>query len=135
MSNKQIADIISNLENKQTLVVADSSEPKSIDEIATYGINIIPANKGQGSVLQGIQKLQDQRVSITKRSVNLIKEYRNYMWVTDKDGRILNTPIDMWNHALDAARYANETVNPTAGTVQIKQAAWVKRAKSQQGSW
>ena len=111
MSNKQIADVIKNLPNANTLVVADSSEPKSIDELTSYGVNVLPANKGQGSVLQGIQKLQDQRVSITKRSLNGIKEYRNYMWMTDKNGKILNTPIDMWNHFMDATRYANETLS------------------------
>ena len=131
MSNKQIADLIRNLEDARTLVVADSSEPKSIDEIASYGVNIIPANKGQGSVLQGIQKLQDQRVSITKRSINGIKEYRNYMWMTDRDGRIINTPIDMWNHFMDAARYANESLKPRTEAPRVKKAAWVGRVKQQ----
>lgn len=130
MSNKQIADFIKNLEQPHTLVIPDSSEPKSNDELLSYGVNLIPAQKGQGSVLQGIQKLQDQKVFITKRSLNLIKEYRNYMWMTDRDGRIINTPMDMWNHALDAVRYANETLNPTAGQPRIKQAAWVGRVKS-----
>lgn len=114
MSNKQIADFILNLPQPTTLVVADSSEPKSIDELTMYGVTVLPANKGQGSVLQGIQKLQDQRVSITKRSTNGIKEYRNYMWMTDKEGRILNKPIDLWNHWMDATRYGNETLNPKA---------------------
>ena len=120
MSNKQIADVILNLPNPKTIVVGDSSEPKSIDELASYGVTIIAANKGQGSVLQGVQKLQDQRVSITKRSTNGIKEYRNYMWITDKDGKILNTPIDLWNHFMDATRYGNETLKPTNGTPRIK---------------
>lgn len=105
MSNKQIADFLKNLEENQLMVIADSSEPKSIDEIRAYGINIVGATKGQGSLTQTIQFVQDQKISITKRSINGIKEYRNYMWVTDKDGKIINTPIDMWNHFLDAARY------------------------------
>jgi phage terminase large subunit len=134
MSNKQIADLITNLPSPKTLVVADSSEPKSIDELSSYGINVIPANKGQGSVLQGIQKLQDQRVSITKRSLNGIKEYRNYMWMTDKNGKILNTPMDMWNHFMDATRYGNETLKPKTGTPRVKQSAWVQRAKTKR-SW
>jgi phage terminase large subunit len=129
MSNKQIADLINNLPSPKTLVVGDSSEPKSIDELSSYGVNIIPANKGQGSVLQGVQKLQDQRVSITKRSTNGIKEYRNYMWVTDKDGKILNTPIDLWNHFMDATRYGNETLKPSNGPIKVKRQAWVQRAK------
>jgi len=104
LSNKQIADFILNLPD--VLTVADSAEPKSIDEIAMYGVKILPAIKGKGSVSAGIQFLQQQRISITKRSVNLIKEYRNYMWQTDKDGRIINTPEDMFNHLMDATRYA-----------------------------
>lgn len=108
LSNKQLADFIKNLENANTLVKADSAEPKSIDEIKSYGINILPVTKGKDSVCQGIQKVQDVRISMTKRSINLIKEYRNYMWETDRDGKILNVPIDMFNHALDAVRYGFE---------------------------
>lgn len=103
LSNKQIADTILNLE--QVLVVADSAEPKSIDEIKGYGVNIVGAEKGKDSVNNGIQFVQNQRISITKRSLNLIKEYRNYLWMTDKDGKILNVPEDIWNHTMDAIRY------------------------------
>jgi phage terminase large subunit len=104
LSNKQIADILMNQD--KAIVVADSAEPKSIDEIMGYGINIIGSVKGQGSVLSGIQFVQSQRISMTKRSLNLIKEYRNYMWITDKDGKITNDPDVIWNHAMDAVRYA-----------------------------
>lgn len=109
LSNKNIADILKNV--KRSLVIADSAEPKSIDEIKSYGITILPANKGPGSVLQGIQKVQQQQISVTKRSVNIIKEYRNYVWITDKDGKIINEPIDMNNHAMDAGRYATESIH------------------------
>lgn len=109
LSNKQIADIL--LNQPPALVVADSAEPKSNDELIAYGVNVIPAQKGQGSVNHGIQVVQDQRMSLTKRSVHLIREYRNYMWMTDKDGRILNVPEDSWNHGMDAGRYAMETLN------------------------
>lgn len=104
LSNKQIADILISQERK-ALVMADSAEPKSIDEIKLYGVNILPASKGAGSVNQGIQYVQDQRVSVTKNSINIIKEYRNYMWKIDRDGKILNVPEDLWNHQLDAIRY------------------------------
>lgn len=107
MSNKQIADTLNNLDEK-ALVIADSSEPKSIDEIRIYGVNILPAKKGQGSVNQGIQFVQDQRISVTKRSLNLIKEYRNYLWEVDNEGRILNVPVGGLDHCLDAVRYALE---------------------------
>lgn len=110
LSNKQIADIINN--NPKALIMGDSAEPKSIDELMLYGCNILPVPKGQGSVNQGIQYVQDQKISITKHSVNGIKEYRNYMWDTDKEDRIINTPIDMWNHFLDATRYGFESLRP-----------------------
>lgn len=104
MSNKQIADTL--LNQPSALVIADSAEPKSIDEIKSYGLNIQPAEKGPDSVVHGIQLVQAQRISVTKRSVNLIKEYRNYLWETDKDGKILNEPEHTWSHSMDAVRYA-----------------------------
>lgn len=104
LSNKQIADILLNKERK-TLVIADSAEPKSIDEIAMYGVSILPSKKGQGSVLQGIQYVQDQRISVTRRSVNIIKEYNNFMWKIDKEGKIINEPEHTYKHAMDAVSY------------------------------
>lgn len=106
MHNKELADFIKNLERPQTVVIADSAEPKSIDEIKMHGVPIMPASKGQGSLNQSIQFLQGQRISVTKHSINLIKEYRNYLWKTDKDGKILPIPEPGNDHALDAARYA-----------------------------
>ena len=108
LSNKQIADYILTLD-KDVLVMADSAEPKSVNEIKLFGVNILGANKGPGSVNQGIQYVQNQRISITKRSTNLLKEYRNYLWKIDKDGKIINTPEDIWNDCMDAIRYALET--------------------------
>lgn len=112
LSNKQIADILLNL--KKALTIADSAEPKSVDEIRTYGVNIIGAEKGKDSVRQGIQAIQDQPVSMTKRSVNLIKEYRNYMWLKNKEGNFLspNEPDHLWSHTMDAIRYAMSTLVP-----------------------
>lgn len=105
LSNKQIADILS---SKTVVVYADSAEPKSIDEIRSYGVTILPATKGQGSVNQGIQFIQDQKISVTKRSLNLIKEYRNYLWMKDKNGKVLNVPESGFDHCMDALRYACE---------------------------
>jgi len=102
--NKQIADILLNLPS--AIVVADAAEPKSNDELKAYGLTVIPSQKGQGSVLRGIQFVQSQRCSVTKRSVNIIKEYRNYLWQVDKDGRIINEPEHQWSHSMDAIRYA-----------------------------
>lgn len=111
LSNKQIADTILNQE-KQCLVIADSAEPKSIDEIRSYGVNIQPAVKGRDSVNQGIQYVQDQQISMTLRSVNMIREYRNYLWKTDKEGKVLNVPESGFDHILDAGRYAIVSFKP-----------------------
>lgn len=109
MSNAEIVKFIKSLPLPDTQIFADSVSPKDIDEIALYDLNIIPAMKGQGSVNYGIQYIQSQTIYYTKRSLNLIKEYRNYLWQTNKDGRIINTPEDINNHLLDALRYGLET--------------------------
>jgi phage terminase large subunit len=106
LSNRQIADISNNL--NKALVKADSAEPKSIDELRLYGVNALGVEKGKDSVLHGIQYVQSQRISMTKRSVNLIKEYRNYVWKTDKNGKIINEPEDILNDCMDAVRYGLE---------------------------
>ncbi len=111
MHNKAIADVINNLPKPHTLLIADSAEPKSIDELKLYGINVLPAQKGQGSVTQGINYIQAQQISVTKRSTNLIKEYRSYMWKSDRDGKQLAVPEDGMDHALDAVRYALSSFN------------------------
>ncbi len=103
--NKTIADVIK-LQESRAIVIADSAEPKSIDEMKLYGLTVVPAIKGPGSITKGIQYVQSKKISITKRSVNTIKEYRNYVWITDKDGKIINEPMDINNHSMDAIRYA-----------------------------
>jgi phage terminase large subunit len=105
MKNKPIANHILALPEPGTLVIADSSEPKSIAEIRDFGVNIIGAEKGPGSVNQGIDYLQSQSISYTKRSTDLAKEYRNYVWMMDKEGKSLNVPVGGFDHALDAVRY------------------------------
>lgn len=104
MSNKMIADVIL-AQEKQALTVADSAEPKSIDEIRSYGIQIVPAEKGKDSVVHGIQMVQSEAISLTKHSLNVIHEYRNYLWMTDKDGKILNEPEHQFSHSMDGIRY------------------------------
>jgi len=110
LSNKQIADILINKE--KSLVVADSAEPKSIDEINSYGINIIGSEKGNDSVAHSIQMVQEQKMSVTSRSLNIIKEYRNYLWQTDRDGKVLNVPEHAFKHSMDAIAYALISIAP-----------------------
>ncbi len=106
LSNKQIADIM--LNQPLASIVPDSAEPKSNDELTSYGLTVIPANKGKGSVLQGIQYVQHQRMSMTKRSMNIIREYKNYLWQTDKNEKIINEPEHTYSHSMDAIRYGME---------------------------
>lgn len=85
-------------------IYADSAEPKANDEIKLAGFNVIGSYKGKDLKYQ-INMVQEWTIYVTKRSVNLIHESRNYIWATDKDGKPLNTPIDLYNHGMDAMRY------------------------------
>lgn len=111
MSNKTIADVLLNQPNPSILVVADSAEPKSIDEIKLHGVNIIGVAKTKGESKDktwtkwSIDLVKEQRISVTARSVNVIREYRNYLWDADKDGNILNEPQHEFSHSMDAVRY------------------------------
>jgi phage terminase large subunit len=101
------------MQPEQVLLIPDSAEPKSNDELTSYGISLVPCVKGAGSVNRRIDYIQDQTVYITKRSINLIKEKDNYAWMIDKKtGETLNEPIDMWNHGMDAGGYAMESLKP-----------------------
>lgn len=90
---------------KHVIVYADSSEPKSIDEIKRHGITIKGVTKGKDSINYGIDVMQRNEYLVTANSQNLIKELRSYVWDTDKQGNRLNKPIDFNNHAIDAFRY------------------------------
>lgn len=92
-------------------IIADSAEPKSIEEIYQAGYNVKPARKGADSINNGIDRLKSKPLFITKRSTNLIKELRNYAWVIDKMGNATNKPIDGFNHAIDAIRYSTEPIS------------------------
>lgn len=87
-------------------IFADAAEPKSIEELRRDGWNVRAAKKGPDSVRHGILLLKERPLRLTKRSVNMDKERRNYRYKTDKDGRSLNEPIDLFNHGMDALRYA-----------------------------
>ena len=87
------------------MTIADSAEPKSIEEIRRTGVGIEPAKKGADSINFGIQIMQGQDYLVTKKSINLKTELRSYTWATDKDGNTINKPIDKYNHAIDGIRY------------------------------
>ena len=90
--------------DRQTEIVGDSAEPKSIEEIYRQGFNIKPAKKGAGIHL-GIDIMRRYKLHITKDSLNAIKEFRGYKWATDKNGDVLNTPVKVNDHLVDACRY------------------------------
>ena len=111
LSNRQIAEVILNLDNPDCIVVADSAEPKSIDEIKLYGVTIMPCVKGKNSIKSGIQFVQSQPIAYTKRSKNIKTEYDSYAWLVDKDGNTLNEPDPKCDdHAMDAGRYGVTSV-------------------------
>lgn len=102
---------------KREEIVADSAEPKSIEDMRRLGFRIRPCKKGSDSIRAGIHKLQQKRLKITKNSTNIIKELRNYQWADKKDG----VPIDSFNHALDAIRYiSSEKINARSGQYTIR---------------
>jgi phage terminase large subunit len=86
-------------------IVADSAEPKSIEELRRQGFLITPAKKGPDSIKIGIDILKREPFFVTQNSINLIKELRSYVWATDRDGKLTGNPIDHSNHAIDALRY------------------------------
>jgi phage terminase large subunit len=101
---------------------ADSAEPKSIEELHRMGWNIKPTAKGSDSVMAGIDILKRHKLYVTKESKNTIKEMQNYKWQEDKNGNLLNKPIDTFNHAIDATRYAtfNRLSRPNYGRYAIR---------------
>jgi len=92
-------------DNVKGIVYADSARPESIEEIRRHGVNILPAFKGSGSVLQQISFIKKYPIKITKRSVNTINELRNYRWVRDKNNKSLDEPVKINDDAMDSFRY------------------------------
>lgn len=111
--NDQIASILKHKHYENKKIIADSAEQKSIEEIKRCGIHrITPAAKGQGSVLQGIQLLQQYKIHIHPSCVNIIEEFQNYAWTKDKaSGEYINKPVDLYNHGIDALRYSMQCLN------------------------
>ena len=102
--NSAIANIMKGKDVVLT-TYADSAEPKSIAELRSYGLMVVPTKKGADSIMYGIGIMQDMDILITSRSLNIIKELRSYIWKIDKSGVTTNSPIDNYNHAIDAMRY------------------------------
>ena len=106
--NNQIATAIKELGFSKSTIIADSAEVKSIEELRRDGLyRIYPAVKGQGSIMQGIQKLQQYDIIVDPSCEHVITELQNYAWKKDRQsGEYVNEPIDEFNHCIDALRYS-----------------------------
>ncbi|KPL08410.1 hypothetical protein AMJ86_00860 [bacterium SM23_57] len=104
MTNDELSNELLKLNQDRELVIADSSEPKSIEEIRRQSVKIVGSLKGPDSVNFGIGLMKQLKMKVTKDSINLIKELRNYSYATDHHGEFLNKPNDSWNHSIDAIR-------------------------------
>jgi phage terminase large subunit len=117
-----ISDIVSMLKQldiDRHEMIADWSEPRSVEELRRAGFNIkATTNK---SINQGIDVLKRFKIFVTEESTNVINELQRYKWLKDKDGLMLNKPIDAFNHAMDAMRYVAlmKLTNPNQGKYNI----------------
>jgi phage terminase large subunit len=104
------------------VVYADSAEPKSIAELRTLGHKVLPCTKGKDSIVYGINLINQNKIYVTSRSKNLIKELQSYTWMKDREGNTINKPIDAFNHCIDAARYAitSQLQTPNKGKYNIR---------------
>lgn len=105
------SDIIKEIKNANNRdrsnveIISESADPRLIDELNNAGLDVKPVRKYAGSIIAGINKMQTMKIFVTNRSVNLKKEYKNYTYRQNKDGKWLNEPIDSFNHGIDAVRY------------------------------
>ena len=112
VTNIQLVQDLKDLHWDKELIKADSAEPKSIAEVRQLGLTRIrPAKKGPDSVRAGILKLQDYDIIVHPRCEHTIIELNNYVWDTNTDGKIINEPIDDYNHLMDPLRYACENLS------------------------
>jgi phage terminase large subunit len=111
-TNSQLANIISSLGFSKSVIIADCAEPKSIEELKKAGVQRIRAcSKGKDSILHGIQKLQNYTIIVHPECEGIITEFENYTWKKDKQsGEYINTPIDDFNHYIDALRYSLQCI-------------------------
>lgn len=117
LMTNEIAQILKKQGRK---VISESADPRMIDELSRAGVNIVPVQKYNGSIEAGVAKMQTMKIHITKDSTNVIKEFKNYTYEKNREGKYLNTPIDMFNHAIDATRYVILTAVMTRKVGGIK---------------
>ena len=108
--------------SKYDVIYADSAEPKSIEELHRMGWNVKPTAKGSDSVMAGIDMLKRHKIYVKNNAQHLITEFQNYKWQEDKNGNLMNKPVDNYNHAIDALRYAvwNTLSRPNYGKYALR---------------
>ena len=115
LTNQDIFNEISYKGYAKEKIIADSAEPKSITELRKLGLRrCVPAKKGKDSILFGIQRIQNYKIYVHPRCENTLVELNNYVYDT-KEGKIINKPIDDYNHLMDAMRYACEGLGKKTG--------------------
>lgn len=120
MTNQDIGNQFKRLQiDRRDEIFGDSAEPKSIEELHRMGYNVKPTFKGAINI--GIDMIRRYKLHVTKDSINMIKELRNYKYIEDKNGNITNKPLDAWNHSLDALRYSvvNKLSRPNYGKYTV----------------
>ncbi len=108
LTNTELIKLCESRIDKKHLIIADSAEPDRIKEFKKAGFRIQPCTKGKDSVKFGIDWLKRRKIHIHPSCVNTIKEIQTYKYREDKDGNVLDEPVDFNNHAMDALRYATE---------------------------
>lgn len=121
MLNSDISQFLNNNQVRE-IIYADSAEPKSIAELLSYGHTIYPVSKGRDSIVYGINLINQNKVYVTQRSKNMIKELNGYIWMQDKQGNTLQKPNPTsGDHCIDAARYILSSIleNPHKGEYHL----------------
>ena len=111
-TNEELAAVIKSLGFAKSVIIADSAEQKSIEELKRCGITRVrPSKKGPDSIIHGIQKLQNYEIIVHPSCDGIITEFENYSWQKDKaTGEYINKPIDAFNHYCDSLRYSLQCV-------------------------
>ena len=101
MSTDDIITFLNNNVNREDLILADCAEPRLIEELRYAGFNVVACRKGKDSIKNGLARLNEKTIICKEEDIELHKELNNYVWNDKKS----NTPIDNWNHIIDALRY------------------------------
>lgn len=99
------SELIAILKTTAGRIICESADPRLVNEIRLAGVSVVPVKKGAGSIAAGISAMSDFQICITKSSRNVIKEFAHYVYSSNRDGVFTNSPIDLYNHAIDAIRY------------------------------